>query len=98
MNIEHMTWSENAGWRSEPETPVLGEQAQIVLLFGAANRMRASRAFELCKQHYPKAHVLGCSTAGQIQGTDVTLDTVALTAIAFEHTPVKVARERMNGP
>ncbi|MBS1873756.1 MAG: FIST C-terminal domain-containing protein [Acidobacteria bacterium] len=98
MNIEHMTWSENAGWRSEPETPVLGEQAQIVLLFGAANRMRASRAFELCKQHYPKAHVLGCSTAGQIQGTDVTLDTVALTAIAFEHTPVKVARVRMNGP
>ena len=41
---------------------------------------------------YPNAHRLGCSTAGEILGTTVSRDTVAITALAFAKTAVAVAR------
>ena len=37
------------------------------------------------------AHLLGCSTAGEIIDTDVSRDTVAITALAFARTGVSVA-------
>ena len=98
MRIEQLMWSEAAGWRHVGGSERAGDQAQVVLLFGSAGRIRASRSFEQCRERFPNAHVLGCSSAGQIQATEVTLDTVALTALAFERTPVAVARVRMEDP
>ena len=98
MKIEQVTWSEATDWRFESGESRLGGRAQVVFLFGSAARIKASRAFELCQRTYPNAHVLGCSTAGQIQGTEVSLDSVAITALEFERTPVAVARVSMDGP
>ena len=98
MKIEQQMWSQATGWRYEPGSARIGKEAQVVLLFGSAQRIKASRSFEVCRGLYPGAHVLGCSTAGQIHGTNVSLDTVAITALAFERTPIAVARVKMDGP
>lgn len=48
---------------------------------------------------YPKATLLGCSTAGEISGINVSDNTVALTAIEFDkvnHNLVKVAVKSMD--
>jgi hypothetical protein len=92
MKIEQMQWSEAAGWQKGSASGGLGTSAQVVFLFGAAPLIKASQSFELCKRTYPNAHLLGCSTAGEIQGTEVRQNTVAVTAVAFDHTPVAVAR------
>ncbi len=47
---------------------------------------------------YPKAHLFGCSTAGEIQGTDLRDGTLAVTAAAFEHTEVAVGAVPFHGP
>ena len=47
-------------------------------------------AFGLAAQ-WPKALRIGCSTAGQIQGTEVFDEGVIATAITFDHTVVKLA-------
>ncbi len=86
-----MQWAPSEGWRV-PDSLGLGRAAQVVFLFGSAALIKASGAFEVCRKAYPRAHVLGSSTAGEIHGTDVRLDTVAITAIGFAHTPVAVAR------
>jgi hypothetical protein len=41
---------------------------------------------------YPAAHLLGCSTAGEICGTRVTDDSLVATAVRFERTSLQTAK------
>ncbi len=85
MQIEQTRWRQARGW--EPELPgQLGTEAQLVLLFGSPACLKQTAWQDEIKRAYPKAHRLGCSTAGEIYGTEVTDETLVATAIAFEQT------------
>jgi hypothetical protein len=58
----------------------------LVLLFGSPACLKQTAWQNGIRNAYPKAHLLGCSTAGEIYGTEVTDETIVATAIAFEHT------------
>ena len=47
---------------------------------------------ESIRKLYPVAHILGCSTAGEICGAEVSDDSLVVTAIHFEHTQVRTAQ------
>lgn len=88
MQIEQSLWTEAAGWQPSPPGN-LGEKAQLVLLFGSpAVLKRGSFQLDL-KQAYPKADLLGCSTAGEICGVQVTDESLVATAIHFEQTQIQ---------
>ena len=85
MQIEQTRWSQTQGWN--PEHPGrLGKAAQLVLLFGSPACLRKTEWQIDIRGAYPEAHWLGCSTAGEIFGTEVTDETLVATAIAFEGT------------
>jgi hypothetical protein len=88
MKVEQRLWSREGGWQPNFEGPSLGESAQLVLLFGDVEQVRESECFGRVRASYPRAHVIGCTTAGQIHDARVTDQTITLTAIAFEHTRV----------
>ena len=44
------------------------------------------------KRTYPHAHLIGCSTAGEIYGTQVSDDSLVITAVHFEHTRLQAAQ------
>lgn len=92
MVIEQQQWSAKTGWVARSQVLGLGETAQVAFLFGAASLIRKSEAFERCRRMYPEAHLLGCSTAGEILGTNISRDTVAITAVSFAKTRVAVSR------
>jgi len=69
----------------------LGSAAQLVLLFGSPACLRQTAWQEDIARAYPKAHQLGCSTAGEIYGTEVSDETLVATAVAFEHTRLQGA-------
>jgi len=87
MNVEQVTWSECDGWQK----PAALAGAQLVLVFGD----RAAVAHPLLAadlaSRWPDASRVGCSTAGQIQGTEVFDDGAVATAVKFDHTRVRVA-------
>src|SRR5258706_4609766 len=85
VKTEQARWSADKGWEPLPSDWTLGDAAQVVCLFGNAGPVSASGCLELVREKYRNAHVIGCSTSGEIQDTSVTDDTVVLTAIAFEH-------------
>src|SRR5215211_121032 len=85
MHIEQTRWSQSQGWIPLPPGS-LGSAAQLVLLFGSPACLRQTAWQEDIARAYPKAHQLGCSTAGEIYGTEVSDETLVATAIAFEHT------------
>ncbi len=88
MKIEQARWMKKSGW--EPAKPgKLGDAAQLVLLFGGTSLMKERFALDEIRAAYPRAHLMGCSTAGEIFGTQVSDDSLVTTAIHFEHTRVQ---------
>jgi hypothetical protein len=85
MRIEQTRWVEGKGWIPAPPGK-LESDAQLVLLFGSPACLRRTSWRDDIEHAYPNAHRLGCSTAGEIYGTEVTDETLVATAIAFEHT------------
>ena len=85
MQIEQTRWSQGKGWTPAPPGK-LGSNAQLVLLFGSPACLKQTIWQNDIESAYPNAHRIGCSTAGEIYGTEVTDETLVATAIAFEHT------------
>jgi hypothetical protein len=87
MRIEQRSWTGPTGW----SLPVgSAPDAQLVLVFASGPILRRNDLFSEVGVRYPRAHVVGCSTAGEIAGTRVSDDTVVVTAIAFDHTTIDV--------
>jgi hypothetical protein len=58
-------------------------------LFGSRSILAKGVQSDLIRKTFPKAHLLGCSTAGEIFGTQVSDDSLVATAIEFDHTHIK---------
>jgi hypothetical protein len=88
MKIEQKHWIKDTGWKSL--TARLSQVPQLVLVFGATSLLSQKKTFEEIKSFYPSSHLLLCSTAGEIIGNNVYDDSLALTAIHFEKSSIKL--------
>lgn len=90
MHVEQRVWTEAEGWTGvehpAPHSP------QLVLVFGATRRLEHLPALAALRELYPRAHLMGCSTAGEIHGTRVLDDTIVATAVWFESTKLECAQ------
>lgn len=90
MKIEQNRWTPAKGW--EPDSPGrMNGDATLVLLFGDTAVLKDQQRFNELRNAYPGAHLLGCSTAGEICDTQVTDKTLVATAVHFEHTTLQGA-------
>jgi len=95
MKTEQTRWTQGNGW--EPTAPCrLGAAAQLVLLFGSTAVLKEQQHLDEIKQTYPKAHLLGCSTSGEIYETQVFDDSLVATAIQFEDTQIQGVRVKLS--
>ena len=88
MKLEHIRWQNN---RWEPTAPGRLPAAQVVLLFGSPAVLKQRHLLQQIQRAYPQAHLLGCSTAGEISQTQVLDDSLVVTAIQFEYTRLRGA-------
>ncbi len=88
MRAQHAVWREQTGWAGAGEAL---DEAQVALAFGARAALADSALIDDLKARYPRAHILGCSTGGQIIGDDVSDVGAACLALAFDRTDVAVA-------
>lgn len=95
MKIEQKRWTEEKGWVPELKG-IVDEAVQLVLLFGSTRLLKDTAYIHDIKAAYPKAHQLGCSTAGEICGTQVTDNSLVITAISFESTQIKGAQVKIS--
>jgi hypothetical protein len=92
MQVEQRLWKRETDWQPPLQPCALADSAQLVLVFGCVELVRASECLERVRACYPRAHVVGCTTAGQIHDARVTDETITLTAVRFEHTRVELVR------
>lgn len=84
MKIEQGAWTESGGW--PPAKRELEATANLVFVFGGSAAFGDRVKFAELRAMYPHAHLMGCSTAGEIAGTRVNDGTIAYTAVHFEHS------------
>ncbi|MBD2176421.1 FIST C-terminal domain-containing protein [Pseudanabaena sp. FACHB-1998] len=94
MKIEQSRWTAKQGWETETtlsssDLPAQLVTAQLVLMFGDTEVLKTQKSLQHLKSVYPTAHILGCSTAGEIYNTQVSDGAVVATAIEFEHSQIK---------
>jgi hypothetical protein len=96
MQIEQRRWGRAGGWAPASAGP-LAASAQLVLVFGAVAVLRQAELTAAIRGDYPHAHILGCSTSGEICGTHVLDDALIVTAVHFGQTQLRSAQARL-GP
>jgi hypothetical protein len=91
MKVEQISWSDESGW----QRPAAIANAQLVLVFAHRSALENSRFTSDLAASWPAATRVGCSTAGQIQGTEVSDEGAVATAVRFDYTDVRVATARV---
>jgi hypothetical protein len=88
MQIHQYQWTHATGWN--PTLPPLPNvAAQLVLLFGSPPLLQSPSHLNQIQAAYPQAHILGCSTAGEICDTQVLDDSLVATAVQFAYTEIQ---------
>jgi len=88
MKTEQNIWTKKTGW--QPSAPgTLGKSAQLVLVFGSTDLLKQSPLLKELISAYPDARFVGCSTGGEICGTNVYDDSLTTLAIHFEKTTIR---------
>ncbi len=95
IKTEQKKWTEKSGW-IQISSGELKDKPQIVFAFGATAVLKKGDYFKELQLFYPGAHILSCSTAGEILDTEVSDDTLAVTAVHFEKTSLQFAETNIN--
>jgi hypothetical protein len=95
MQIEQTQWTQGKGWKPAPPGR-LGAGAHLVLLFGGTDVLKEQHHLDELTQAYPNAHLLGCSTAGEICDIEVFDNSLVATAIQFADTHIQGARLKLD--
>ena len=65
----------------------------LVLVFGAVARFERADLAPAVRSAFPKASIVGCTTAGEISGAGVTDDSLTLTAVRFDSATIRTCCE-----
>jgi len=63
-------------------------QPNLLLIFGGRRILQNTSIIKNLRTAYPKAILAGCSTSGEISGTNVNDHSLSLTAVKFENTSI----------
>ncbi|HLE97947.1 MAG TPA: FIST N-terminal domain-containing protein, partial [Candidatus Thermoplasmatota archaeon] len=85
MQVDQRAWSAAEGWSA----PSMAGEPDLVIVFGGGSALEHPRCLPALAEAYPRATIFGCSTAGEIQGTHVTDDSVIATTVRFAGTRLR---------
>ena len=88
MILEQKIWTEKTGWSPSTNTE-LGSKAQVVFVFGAREVLKKEQLLNEITMQYPGAFLFGCSSSGEIIGSQLSDESLVLTAVHFQHTTIK---------
>jgi len=89
------TWTRASGWSDLP-SPERALGSDLVFVFGSREPLEQGTALEELSRHFADAKVVGCSTAGEIRGTEASDGTIVAAAMRFEHSRVSTAHVKLS--
>ena len=87
MYSQQINWDSQTGWSPAPDQ---AEKTTLVFYFGAREALACGKRYQELRAMFPRAHILGCSTGGQINNSDVSDDGIIAAAIRFDSTTLRL--------
>lgn len=87
--IETCVYRPSSGWSSS--FPQVDSEKTLVLVFGGSKLFDDPARIDELSKAFPKASVIGCSTAGEIAGTSLHDDGLSVAIVRFQHTRLATA-------
>ena len=86
MQIETLRWTPTDGW---PASTGL-TNAHLVVVFGEHAHFHNPECFKALRAKFPTASIIGCSSSGNLLGSQITDGDVLATAVRFERSSVRL--------
>ncbi len=96
MQVQRSLWTAATGWEAI-DPPGEAHPTQLVIYFAGPGVMEDGARFAEIRALHPAARIVGCTTGGEILGREVYDGAIALVALTFAHSSVRVAGERVAG-
>lgn len=90
MKTENILYQKSDGW-SVKDFPDMDSERTLIFVFGAPMYAQDHAAIEELCAKYPKSKIVGCSSAGEIYGTQVYDESLAVAICQFDKTDIKVS-------
>ena len=90
MNVKQYLWTPANGWDEYPDSSHI-QGASLILVFGAGKIITHQPCLKDLRTAFPESQLIGCSSGGEILGTNVYDDCLLATIIAFEKMTVHSA-------
>ena len=71
-------------------------KAELVMLFGSEALLKDSALYAVVRDAFPSAHVVGCTTSGEIFDDALLDDSLTLTAVSYQHACVYVESDNVD--
>src|SRR5579863_1704050 len=99
MRVQQIIWTQRSGWTPSGEAAANGfGTPSLVLYFGGREALLGGARYAELRGMFPNAHILGCSTGGQINNDDIDDDEVVAAAISFGATRLRLSRQEIADP
>ena len=95
MKLETFTYHLEQGWSADP-FPDLDSQHTLLLVFGGSDFIDRPEPFKELQAAYPKSHIVGCSSAGEIYGSSISDNSLVVGVLRFAATQVRRAAARIH--
>jgi hypothetical protein len=90
MEIHMLRYERKKGWVVN-DRPRIDSRRTLIVLFGSSSFIDAAGPIEELIRDYPQSLVIGCSTAGEIFGTQISDESVSAAIVRFDHTDLRAS-------
>lgn len=87
MKLQTFSYSRESGWSVDP-FPELDSEQTLVVAFGASEFFDAPDPIRELGRAYPHSQLVGCSSSGEIFGTDLSDGSLSVGIVQFEQSTV----------
>ena len=95
MLIETLKYMDN-NWKTNSDSSTSTDDIDIVFTFGDREVFKKSDTYTKLRSLYPRAHIVGCTSSGNILGDSISDATMIATAVSFDSGTVHVSVEDFN--
>ncbi len=88
METSQFRWTPEAHWHDSRKD---FRDADLVLVFADAAYFQTPACYHDLKEQFPRAHIAGCSSAGNVRGIRVSDGDIVATAVRFEQSTARMA-------
>ncbi|MCP4475622.1 MAG: hypothetical protein GY821_13860, partial [Gammaproteobacteria bacterium] len=90
MEIKTLQYRKGEGW-SDHFAPEMDSDNTLILVFAAPGFINEPEPIKTLVENYPRAKIIGCSTAGEIFGQTIRDDSIAVSIVKFDKTTIEIS-------